>query len=669
MNCPSCNKPIIVSSDACDFCGYRYDAQMHAKIILYFELRDDINRLKFKIKDEVWEGIKEVSNKLQRYETILDAELRELASPSLQEQAGRRDRQEAPSAGGAASVGEGPVVQPAVKETKRVRQVAAGIRRQEAGREKSGSSHFEVNFGQKWLLIIGIVTMVFGVGYFLKYSFEQGWIGPAGRVSMAYVWGIVFLAAGNLFRKKGYEIFGLYLAGGGIATLYFSTFAAFQLYHLIGQLPSFAIMVLITTLAATLAIVYDTKWLAVLGLIGGFLTPVLLSTGQDNQIALMSYMTLLNLGLLGIAFYKKWDLLNVFGFIFTYLLYAAWFNSHYDKMRFWPSIIFLNVFYVIYSIIPFAYQFFRKESEKMEGFIIILPNSLLAFGGSYYMIRNYAALEWVSVVTISYSVLFLAMASYLARAWKQDQESFVVLIAKAALFLVITIPVIFSKHWITIFWAAQAAVLLWAGIRLGRNAVIYCAYGLLVLAAGKFLAYDYAAVFEVSFFYGYRPWAYTHMLTERLLTSVLVLAALGHFAYLTQRDSLALVSGSAGKDSGAFFALLGIVLFIVLNMETSLFFGDYLPAARFAAISVLWTMFSVVLMMLGFREKSSLLRKISLCLFAVTLGKVFLFDMENISTPYRIISFIILGLVLVGTSYLYYKFKDRIQSAMSAEKS
>jgi len=103
-------------------------------------------------------------------------------------------------------------------------------------------------------------------------------------------------------------------------------------------------------------------------------------------------------------------------------------------------------------------------------------------------------------------------------------------------------------------------------------------------------------------------------------------------------------------------------------MEISLFFREYLPAARFAALSVLWTVFSVALMLLGFKENRPGLRKVSLGLFAVTLGKVFLFDMANISTPYRIISFIILGLVLVGTSYLYYKFKDKIQSAMASEK-
>ena len=199
-------------------------------------------------------------------------------------------------------------------------------------------SQFEISVGQKWLLIVGIVTMVFGVGYFLKYSFERGWIGPAGRVVLAYIWGIVFMVAGSQFRKKSFEAFGLSLIGGGIATLYFATFAAFQIYHLFTHAPSFLIMIIITALASVLSIIYDTKWLAILGLIGGFLTPVMLSTGQDNQIVLMTYMTILNLGLLGIAFYKRWDILNILGFGFTYLLYTGWAMKHYTELRFWPGI-------------------------------------------------------------------------------------------------------------------------------------------------------------------------------------------------------------------------------------------------------------------------------------------------------------------------------------------
>ena len=318
MHCPACKIEIDQALEKCGSCGYIFGKDMQAKLMLFFEIRKEAEQVKTLIKTPLWEGIKRVSDKLAQFEALIEKDLSAEPLAPLPEsdykvsepEPDTFDKEHATFA--AASVSE----------------PRASVQRTYTRAPKQNSGQFEVNFGQKWLLIIGIVTMVFGVGYFLKYSFEQGWIGPAGRVSMAYAWGIVFLVAGNLFRKKAYETFGLYLVGGGIATLYFSTFAAFQLYALIGQIPSFALMILITVLAATLAIVYDNKWLAVLGIVGGFLTPVMLSTGQDNQIVLMTYVTILNLGLLAIAFYKKWDILNVFGFFFTYLLHAAWFSPH-----------------------------------------------------------------------------------------------------------------------------------------------------------------------------------------------------------------------------------------------------------------------------------------------------------------------------------------------------
>ena len=196
-----------------------------------------------------------------------------------------------------------------------------------------------------------------------------------------------FLVAGDRFRTR-IERFGLSLIGGGIAVLYFSAFAAFQLYHLFDQVPSFAVMVLITVLACVLAIRYDTKWLAVLGLIGGFLTPVLLSTGQDNQIALMTYMAVLNLGLLGVAFYKKWDLLNILGLIFTYLLYSAWYAQHYQEPKFWPAILFLNLFFLIYAFVPFIYQVRQGGHSDNRELVLMGFNAFIAFAFNYAMIRK-----------------------------------------------------------------------------------------------------------------------------------------------------------------------------------------------------------------------------------------------------------------------------------------
>jgi uncharacterized membrane protein len=508
------------------------------------------------------------------------------------------------------------------------------------------------------------LTMVFGVGYFLKYSFEQGWVGPEGRVAMAYLWGIVLLVAGDRFRKS-FERFGLSLIGGGIAVLYFSAFAAFQIYHLFGQTTSFSIMVMITVLACVLAIRYDTKWLAVLGLIGGFLTPVLLTTGQDNQIALMTYMTILNFGLLGIAFYKKWDLLNILGFIFTYLLYTAWYQNHYAATKFWPAIFFLNVYFLTYSFVPFTYQIREGGHSDRREFVLMGINSALAFGYGYVMIRDLYGLVWVSIISVFYAVVFLSLATYLYQKGKHTLDVFVVMLAKAMLFLIITVPVLFSKHWITIFWSAQSLAVVWMAVRLCRRNLAAAGYVLLFVTALKFLLYDYSAIFHLDIVSGFLfRGGYTYLIIERYLTTVLLIVIIFATGFLIRKASSG-VQWSERGDAPYLSLLLGIVSFIALTVETSAFFYDYLLQARFAAISVLWTLFSVVLMLLGFRKNNPMLRKVSFGLFLVVVIKAFLFDMSNFSTPYRIISFIILGHVLVGTSYLYYRHKDRIIDALA----
>lgn len=663
MKCPKCKKVINAPLKVCYSCGYVYDDEIYGKISVYFELIDELDHIR-SLKESFQSSLENIATKINAYEVFLNNKLEGLAGTL----------REVPSEAK-------PVQQPLHEQVKPL-ETPPVLTKESPIKEPSGptikkpSSHFEIRVGQKWLLIIGIVTMVFGIAYFLKYSFERGWIGPAGRVAMAYLWGIGFLITGNQFRKR-FEAFGLVLIGGGIATLYFAAFAAFQIYHLFAQTPSFSVMVVITIFASVLSIVYDTKWLAILGLIGGFLTPVMLSTGQDNQIFLMTYMTILNFGILGVAYYKKWDILNMLGFAATYLLYTGWFIKHYADMhyanmpanesKFWPAIIFLNIFYFIYCIIPFAYQFFRIGREQITGSLIITLNSFIAFGFSYFMIRERFSLEWVSVITILYAVVFLAMASYLYRKDLYQKTAFAVFLSQSALFLIITIPIIFSKHWITIFWTTQAIVLLWSGVKLDRKSLINGAYALFAVTILKFLFYDYPAVFRLSAANFYLKDSYTYLLAERYITSLFLLFGLFVFAFMVKKISLSQLSPNR-KDSTFIYGLAGILLFIMLNVETSSFFHDYLIRARFAAISVLWTLFSVMLMLKGFKDNVSYIRILSLALFFITLIKVFFFDIAKIDTPYRILSFIILGVVMIGASYLYHKFKDHIILALAGDK-
>ncbi len=812
MRCPKCYVKIVTLSSLCNFCGYFFEDTVYQKILICLELQKQLDELET-TNSNFQHGLAKIQQKIKRYEPAENFESDKIkpAAESVESIKQIKPIQvkatniivsdtaaETNSEASDNLTRNAPLI-PATKPPaqKNIRPKNTKVK------PKTKNINTEINLGQKWLLIIGIITMIFGVGYFLKYSFEKGWVAPAARIAIGYVWGIIFLGTGHIFKKKKLQTYGFYLIGTGIAALYFSAFSAFNLYHLCGQSSSFCIMLLITALACCLSIVYDTKWLAVMGIIGGFWTPLILSAGVDSQIFLMSYMSILNIGLLAIAYYKRWDILHWWGFAFTYILYIGWFYRHYNPQKFWPAIIFLNIFFLIYSIIPFFHRFFRAHKVAQKDFIIMMFNSFIAFGYSWVMIKEYASLNWAGGISLLYALIFGAMAYYLYQKGLDKQESFVILTGKSALFLIISIPLMFSEHWITIFWAAQAVVLLWMSVKLDKKMLIQTAYILLFTVLAKFLFYDYHNIFGFSLAGWHILDSYGYLITQRYITSIFLLAGLYIFAYMLKKNT---VSGSRNKDSKFWYGIctsllfiilnvelasfayeymprfhMGIItvfwltfalglfyyavnnrnkrllcsaytllslsllkflfydyshvfgiakfslhvepaytyllsgrilnsifllsvmyvffnmakesglnlfsnkadnrgndpriiyavwlagLFFVLNVETSAFFYEYLSKARFAAISVLWTIFSVGLMIKGFKDNSSSIRKLALVLFSLTLVKVLLSDMSMIDTPYRILSFVILGTVMICTSYLYHKHKDKIVDVITAE--
>ncbi|MCA9251344.1 MAG: DUF2339 domain-containing protein [Phycisphaerales bacterium] len=520
----------------------------------------------------------------------------------------------------------------------------------------------EIQLGQKWLLIAGLAITVLAVGYFLKYSFDRNWVGPAGRVAMAYGAGLAMLGLGEFCRRRKFEVFGLYIIGGGLAVSYFASYAAFQIYNLFGQVPAFALMVVVTALAGGLSLFYDTKWLAVLGIIGGFLTPIVLSTGTDNQFALMTYMAILNAGILAIATSKQWGLLNYLGMTLTWLLFSSWYVKYYGESKFWMTTFFLNIYFLAYALVPFIYYFVRTERRDLTGFTITIPNAFIAFGYSYVMIRKQFSLEMVSVVSISYSILFFALAAYLYKRNRESVDAIVLLLAKAILFLVITVPILFSEHWITVFWTVQGAVLMWAACRLKNAYLRNGAIALVVLGTAKFLIVDYIHVFDLRVPRMLFKSGYSAMLVERWLASAVVLGALflsARWLQLAKSES-----GRGWKDiAPTFYGSFGSVLFIVANIEVAACFGELAPRAVFAAISVLWAVFAAGLMTLGFLRNQSILRRCAIVLFAVTIVKVLVHDMASVDTPFRILSSLVLGVLLISASYLYHRYKSRIMGA------
>jgi len=648
MKCPQCRKEITEPIHQCPHCAFAFDQDLSEKIDFFFEIKQKMTKVQTNVNNLASE-LKDLEENVSTYEVLLEKDFDNLYQQRSQEiEEKEREKEE---------------IEPEVVE---VEEPGETVEEKEAVEEemvmeeevRKRTSEKEILFGQKWLLIIGIVTIVFAVGFFLKYSFDKGWIGPAGRVALAYLLGIGILAAGNYFHKKKYKTFGLCIFGGGIAVLYFSTYAAFQIYHLISQELSFFLMILITMLTCLMAIIYDNRFLAILGLIGGFLTPILLSTGRANHLALLSYMTILNLGIFAIAFFKRWHILTSLGFVATYLLYTGWHLNHYSRAHFWIAIIFLNIFYLIYIMMPFLYDFIREKAIKLRGFFILGLNSLFAFLYSFFMIKGKFSLEWASIISISYAFIFLLIAQFLYKQGVQHRYAFSVFLAKAALFLVITIPLIFSRHWITIFWAAQAFILLLMGIKLNRQELKIGSYLLMTISVVKLFLFDLYMVFLYDMDRLIITKGYDYLLGERYLTLIFVMAILYFFSKKVIKEVKR--QESTSPVSAILWGIWGSLLFIIFTLEVSVLFNEINEPAQFAALSVLWTIYSIVLMFLGFYKESVRMRITAIGLFLFTLAKVFFLDIANISTPYRILSFFILGVILLVTSYLYYRFKDKI---------
>ncbi|MGO4710550.1 DUF2339 domain-containing protein [Chryseobacterium sp. 2TAF14] len=173
------------------------------------------------------------------------------------------------------------------------------------------------------LTIVGIFTLVLGIGYFVKYAIDKNWIGENARMGIGFLAGFILIIVAHFIRKN-YSIFSSIVTGGGIAVLYFTTTIAFREYHLFAQNTAFIIICAITLLSIFLSYRYNSETLIIFSLFGGFLAPLMISTGQSNYVFLFTYLSLLNIGMLVTVYLKNWKSVGWIAFIFTAVYLYFW---------------------------------------------------------------------------------------------------------------------------------------------------------------------------------------------------------------------------------------------------------------------------------------------------------------------------------------------------------
>src|SRR5687768_8746980 len=220
-----------------------------------------------------------------------------------------------------------------------------------AARAAGKPRDLESVIGGVWFAWAGILAVVFTVAFVLKSAFENNWLGPGARVGMGALAGVALLVAGEHLRRRGLRLYAYILSGGGLLSFYLTTYAAHNFYAMTPQPVAFLLMTLVTAAAVLLAVRLDALPVAVLGLVGGFLTPPLLSTGQDNQAALFAYVALLDAGVLAVAYFKRWRSLDFLSFAATVVMTAGWMLRHYDRSKLWPTLFFLALLFALYTLL------------------------------------------------------------------------------------------------------------------------------------------------------------------------------------------------------------------------------------------------------------------------------------------------------------------------------
>lgn len=326
---------------------------------------------------------------------------------------------------------------------------------------------------QNILTIIGIFTLVLGIGYFVKYAVDKNWIGETARAGIGLAVGAGIMLAGH-FLRKNYAVFASIITGGGIAVLYFTTTIAFREYHLFTQNTAFFITSLVTIISIALAYYYKSEVLIIFAMLGGFSAPLMISTGQSNYLFLFTYLTLLNIGMLTTSFLKHWKSVGWTSYIFTSIYLFFWTVKQPELL----SILFYIINYIIFYIFALQDHIKKNILSPWDTLMLVLIN----FSSIIGLIYIFHTLNYEPVII--FPLLFAGVnALLLLREYGKKSFGFSYSIFAALTISLITIAVAlqFKSHLITSVWAVEATLLLYIWKKSGHSIFKTCFYVLFPL--------------------------------------------------------------------------------------------------------------------------------------------------------------------------------------------
>lgn len=418
------------------------------------------------------------------------------------------------------------------------------------------NSNVEEFIGIKLIVIIGIIITVLGVGIGAKYAIDRDLISPTTRILLGYAFAGALLAVAFWLKSK-YLNFSAVLLSGALAMMYFLTFFAYSFYGLIPQTAAFALMLFFTAFTVGAAINFNRQVIAHIGLVGAYAVPFLLSDNSGRVGVLFSYMAIINFGILLISIRKFWKPLFYSSFIFTWLIYAAWyFFSYRAAEHFTFAFVFALIFFLTFYLTFLIYKLLAKEEFSAEIVALILVNSFIFYGFGYAILDRRDGFEpFLGLFTVANALLNALVAFIIHKYNLGDRKNFYLAVALAITFLTIAVPVQFRGNWVTLIWTAEAALLFWFGRTKKLSLYENLSYPLMLLASVSLLN-DWQNAFN-------NEALLTPIFNQNFLTSILFAVAFGFITFVNRDKTY----HPAREDVGSLlnFAAPTLFLFVLYN--------------------------------------------------------------------------------------------------------
>lgn len=583
-------------------------------------------------------NVQELQERIQRLEVALKAH--DIILPEI--------AQEAKTAPQAPPVGPAPPPKP----------VAPGLPPPVAKQPRARALHadqIESMIGRRWLGWAAVGLILFAAAFFLKYAFENRWIGELGRVAIGVSSGVVLTSLGFKYYRRGWVIFSQILTAGGIVLLYLSAYAAFGYYHLVPQKAAFVYLALLVAEAAALALIYNAPAIAIMAVLGGFLTPILLHSDRDQYRSLFGYIVAIDLGAL--ALLKHWRGLRSLAFAGTHALFWLWYVENYHPRKLGAVMIFQSAVFLIFLLAHLGLRVFKKnQGTTLEDIGLLLVNPFVFFATAYHLL-NPNHHDWMGVFAIGMALLIAGSAKVLLDRSATTRYELLSLIAVALTFVTLAIPIQLSANWITIAWSVEALTMLWAGMETKSQKLRALSCVLFALALVRLVFWDTPNHGWVLF---------TPIVNKYFLSSMVVTACLFGAAALYKRTSTQ-KQISAPMPTLVLLLVAAITFWFVISVETHSFFEARAAAQKLAddakherwlgqmALSVIWASYATALAAIGFLRRSASIRWASLALFTLTIIKAMLVDIAELQQLYRIVVFFVLGVLLLMVAWGYHK--------------